>query len=474
MHAHLQHYTTFPFNHPPTASEIAAARGAHQHDGQTYLYEDPLVYDNGSSATSIHTVTGGGRRARQPSDAGNSCDAYPAGFTSPTTATATFTGGRPQRTETESSSISTWSTADSTTSSQLIHENNDAFAQLRTANGVGPAGQPYSSTPIEWIEYDAPSVKRGDWKSYGTVHVRVYTLFLDKSSRADCSKREIKSTLKTSRSSTCAGTVWVTAVRPSLSLPSTYQRQKIDQRLPLPTTQDRLLFVFAEGSLPVHNDAAETKRHSIVSSWIDKFRTSGSSSGDHHHHQPDGHLPHTSSRRPGPADEEVPYMDNETGYPVTGFEVPLSTLVKVGSKRVEVASKDKEKGRRGSSGSMSRTFSRTTTHSATHTPALSRVQSRASQAHGGRHSPGAATGGTSFFGGGGGAGSDERRTPSNGSGGSGTSTGKKHQDCVIVEARQDLGDAGRRFTRLEFTFNSSGFFQDEAKELVKQLNASMR
>lgn len=451
------HYTTFPFNHPPTASEIAAAKSAHPHDGQTYLYEDPLVYDNGSSAASIHTPTGrdgGGRRAaRQPSDAGGDDGCYPAGFSSPTT-TATFTGGRPRRTETESSSISTWSTADSTTSSQLIHENNDAFAQLRTANGVGPLGHPVSSTPIEWIEYDAPSVKRGDWKSYGTVTVRVYTLFLDRNSRADSSKREIKSTLKTARSSTCAGTVWVTA--------------------------DHLVFVFAEGSLPVHNDAAETKRHSLVSSWIDKFRTSGSnSSSSTDHTQPDGYLSHagsSSSRRLGPADEEVPYMDNETGYPVTGFEIPLSTLLKVGSKRVEAASTKEKGGRRGSSGSMSRTFSRTTTHSATHTPALSRVQSRASQGHGGRHSPGAAAGGTSFFGGGGGgrAASDERRTPSNGSGGSGTSTGKKYQDCVIVEARQELGDAGRRFTRLEFTFNSSGFFQGEAKELVKQLNASMR
>ena len=273
----------------------------------------------------------------------------------------------------------------------------------------------------------------------------------------------------------------------SLSLcvcvPSTHHRGRRLNRVSrqcLPT-QDRFLFVFAEGSLPVHNDAAETKRHSIVSSWIDKFRTSGSSSSsaDHHHHQqPDGQLSHSgsssSSRRPGPADEEVPYMDNETGYPVTGFEVPLSTLLKVGSKRVEAASTKEKGGRRGSSGSMSRTFSRTTTHSATHTPALSRVQSRASQGHGGRYSPGAAAGGTSFFGGGGRAASEERRTPSNGSGGSATSTGKKYQDCVIVEARQELGDAGRRFTRLEFTFNSSGFFQDEAKELVKQLNASMR
>ena len=257
-----------------------------------------------------------------------------------------------------------------------------------------------------------------------------------------------------------------------LSAPSEGKR-RLTRTSPFIDPQDRLVFVFAEGSLPVHNDAAETKRHSLVSSWIDKFRTSGSSD----HAQPDGHLSHggsSSSRRPGPADEEVTYMDNETGYPVTGFEVPLSTLLKVGSKRIEAAANKEKGGRRGSSGSMSRTFSRTTTHSATHTPALSRVQSRASQGHGGRYSPGAAAGGTSFFGGGGRAASEERRTPSNGSGGSATSTGKKYQDCVIVEARQELGDAGRRFTRLEFTFNSSGFFQDEAKELVKQLNASMR
>ena len=242
---HRQEYLTYPFHHPPPAEALTA-------EPLSYLEHDPLIEDATGSLA--------GTSLRSDSSASS------IGANSLVSDGASTIRGGDGAGSIHSRTESIWSR----TSSQLISENNEAFQQLRTA---GPNAQPITAAPAvsaEWRNFHPPASKEGDWRTFGPVQVRIYSLHLG----LDAKDREYKKLLKTARSTICSGTVWVT-------------RDK------------RLLFVFSEGSEPVHVDSEDggSKKHSI-STWLQsRLKKSGDSS---------------ANGRIGPPDEEIPIFDFET------------------------------------------------------------------------------------------------------------------------------------------------------------------
>lgn len=101
----------------------------------------------------------------------------------------------------------------SRTSSEQRKHANEAFSHIRnlnsadgtgTANAAGGGGG--DELPEEWRSVQVPSIKNGDWRTFGPVEVRVWQL------ESVPKEGKLSKALKGESSSLCNGTLWVTKV----------------------------------------------------------------------------------------------------------------------------------------------------------------------------------------------------------------------------------------------------------------------
>jgi len=249
-----------------------------------------------------------------------------------------------------------------------IRRANDAFSKLRTSDFSNP-----DNIPASWRSFQPPSLKKGHWRSFGPLQVRVFSvddneLMSDSTTNKSApqksddnetrkldkqEKRRLDKATKKLVSSACEGTLWI--------------------------TEDKLLFVLLDETTTLTIKAEEEQQHRAksgksISSWIKGLlKSSSAKDSTGGANQKDSSLPDSSAEH-GPLPEFV------EGHHITGFQLPLSSITKI-YYRSPVIEKDAAGNAISRRSSLSTTLSRTSTrnsHKVVGSPTLSRSVSRKS------------------------------------------------------------------------------------------------